>query len=143
MSALRHGPNNGAMIVVDNICKSFGGYKAVDQVSLNIGHGTITGLIGPNGAGKTTLFNVVAGELAPTSGDVYLDGIRITGMPPHELFKRGFLRTFQIAQEFPSMTVRENLMMVPGGSIGRDPVEFLVPSKRLFQAGTANLRTGR
>ena len=106
------------MIVVDNICKNFGGYKAVDQVSLNIGHGTITGLIGPNGAGKTTLFNVVAGELAPTSGDVYLDGIRITGMPPHELFKRGFLRTFQIAQEFRSMTVRENLMMVPGGQLG-------------------------
>jgi branched-chain amino acid transport system ATP-binding protein len=75
-------------------------------------------LVGPNGAGKTTLFNVIAGVLPPTSGQVTMAGEEITGMSPHELFHKGLLRTFQIAHEFSSMTVRENLMMVPGGQSG-------------------------
>jgi len=106
------------MIVVENLSKHFGGIKAVDNVSLSIAPGSITGLIGPNGAGKTTLFNVIAGLHAPTSGRVLLDGQDITGLPPHELFARGMLRTFQIAHEFSTLTVRENLMLVPGGQSG-------------------------
>ncbi|MDP5084582.1 MAG: ATP-binding cassette domain-containing protein, partial [Yoonia sp.] len=106
------------MIVVDNVVKTFGGFRAVDGASLTIGEGTITGLIGPNGAGKTTLFNVIAGVLKPTSGRVTMNGEDITGLPPHELFHKGLLRTFQIAHEFSSMTVRENLMMVPGDQSG-------------------------
>ena len=91
----------------------FGGIHAVDGTSLQIEKGSITGLIGPNGAGKTTLFNVVAGAYQPTSGKVYLDGEDVTGLQPHQLFKKGLLRTFQIAHEFSSLTVLENLMMVP------------------------------
>ncbi|NIY72966.1 ABC transporter ATP-binding protein [Marivivens donghaensis] len=106
------------MIVVENLHKHFGGFHAVDGASLQIEKGTITGLIGPNGAGKTTLFNVIAGVLPPTSGRVTMDGEDITGLPPHELFGKGLLRTFQIAHEFHSMTVRENLMMVPAGQTG-------------------------
>ena len=106
------------MIVVDNVSKHFGGFRAVDGASLEIKEGSITGLIGPNGAGKTTLFNVIAGVLKPTSGKVTMAGEDITGMPPHELFHKGLLRTFQIAHEFSSMTVRENLMMVPAGQTG-------------------------
>ncbi len=106
------------MIVVDDIHKHFGGFRAVDGASLEIAEGSITGLIGPNGAGKTTLFNVIAGLLPPTSGKVTMGGEDITGLPPHELFHKGLLRTFQIAHEFHSMTVRENLMMVPGGQTG-------------------------
>ncbi|MEJ6402157.1 ABC transporter ATP-binding protein [Yoonia sp. 2307UL14-13] len=106
------------MIVVDNLVKTFGGFRAVDNASLTIGEGTITGLIGPNGAGKTTLFNVIAGVLKPTSGRVTMMGEDITGLPPHDLFHKGLLRTFQIAHEFSSMTVRENLMMVPAGQSG-------------------------
>ncbi|MEL7117555.1 MAG: ABC transporter ATP-binding protein, partial [Pseudomonadota bacterium] len=106
------------MIVVDDVHKHFGGFHAVDGASLEIAQGSITGLIGPNGAGKTTLFNVIAGVLKPTSGRVTMAGEEITGLAPHDLFAKGLLRTFQIAHEFHSMTVRENLMMVPGGQSG-------------------------
>jgi branched-chain amino acid transport system ATP-binding protein len=97
------------MIIVEDLHKNFGGFRAVDGASIQIRTGSITGLIGPNGAGKTTLFNVIAGRLPPTSGRVMMDGEDITGLPPHELFAKGLLRTFQIAHEFGSMTVRENL----------------------------------
>ena len=106
------------MIVVDDIHKQFGGFKAVDGASLILEENSITGLIGPNGAGKTTLFNVIAGVLTPTSGSVHMQREDITGLPPHELFHKGLLRTFQIAHEFSSMTCRENLMMVPGAQSG-------------------------
>ncbi|MGR3447353.1 MAG: ABC transporter ATP-binding protein [Paracoccus sp. (in: a-proteobacteria)] len=106
------------MIRVEDLHRHFGGFRAVDGASLTIDTGSITGLIGPNGAGKSTLFNVIAGDLAPTSGRVFMDGEDITGLPPHELFHKGLLRTFQLAHEFASMTVRENLMMVPGGQSG-------------------------
>jgi len=106
------------MIRVDNLHMRFGGIRAVDDASIEIAEGSITGLIGPNGAGKTTLFNVIAGHYTPTSGHVWLDGEEITGLSPHELFHKGLLRTFQIAHEFATLTVRENLMMVPGGQPG-------------------------
>ena len=106
------------MIDVRDLHKHFGGFHAVDGASLRIETGSITGLIGPNGAGKTTLFNVIAGVLPPTSGRVIMDGADITALPPHVLFSKGLLRTFQIAHEFHSMTCRENLMMVPAGQSG-------------------------
>ncbi|MGB8624166.1 MAG: ABC transporter ATP-binding protein [Paracoccaceae bacterium] len=106
------------MIVAEDIHKHFGGFRAVDGASIEIAEGSITGLIGPNGAGKSTLFNVIAGVLQPTSGRVTMQGEDITGLPPHALFHKGLLRTFQIAHEFASMTVRENLMMVPGDQLG-------------------------
>ncbi len=106
------------MIKVEDLHRHFGGFRAVDGASLEIKSGLITGLIGPNGAGKTTLFNVIAGRLGPTSGKVSMAGEDITGLPPHVLFGKGLLRTFQIAHEFGSMTVRENLMMVPARQSG-------------------------
>lgn len=106
------------MIRVEDLHMHFGGIRAVDGASIEIEEGSITGLIGPNGAGKTTLFNVIAGVLKPTSGRVTMAGEDITGLPPHELFHKGLLRTFQIAHEFPSLTVRENLMMVPADQPG-------------------------
>lgn len=106
------------MITVEGLHRHFGGFRAVDGASIEIQTGSITGLIGPNGAGKSTLFNVIAGVLPPTAGRVTMAGEDITGLPPHALFHKGLLRTFQIAHEFGSMTVRENLMMVPGGQAG-------------------------
>ena len=84
------------MIVVEHLHKQFGGIHAVNDVSLTVEQGTITGLIGPNGAGKTTLFNVIAGVYPPTAGHIYLENEEITGLKPHQLFAKGLLRTFQI-----------------------------------------------
>jgi len=106
------------LIRVENLHRHFGGFRAVDGASLEIAKGSITGLVGPNGAGKSTLFNVIAGALPPTSGTVTMGGEDITGLPPHALFHKGLLRTFQIAHEFSSMSCRENLMMVPGAQTG-------------------------
>ena len=118
------------MIQVEDLHMHFGGIRAVDGVSLAIEGGRITGLIGPNGAGKTTLFNIIAGAYKPTSGKVFLDGADITGLPPHDLFAKGMLRTFQIAHEFSTLTVRENLMMVPGRQSGERLLEaWLRPTK--------------
>jgi branched-chain amino acid transport system ATP-binding protein len=116
------------MIRVDDLHMHFGGIRAVDGASIEIAKGSITGLIGPNGAGKTTLFNVIAGHYKPTRAG--LAGRRGHHRPaPHELFHKGLLRTFQIAHEFSTLTVRENLMMVPAEPAGRDALG------RLVQAG--------
>jgi branched-chain amino acid transport system ATP-binding protein len=120
--------------------KHFGGFHAVDGASLKIDKGSITGLIGPNGAGKTTLFNVIAGVLKSTSGRVTMQGEDITGLPPHALFQKGLLRTFQIAHEFGSMTVRENLMMVPSAQSGETLWNVWFHRKRIEQEETALLK---
>ena len=118
------------MITINNLTKKFGGFTAVNDASLTIEEGSITGLVGPNGAGKTTLFNVIAGIYRPSNGSVMLDGKDITGLEPHELFHKGLLRTFQIAPEFSTMSVRENLMMVPGGQSGEKLIDVWTnPSK--------------
>ena len=107
-----------AVIDVRNVTKRFGGLLAVNNCSLQVARGSITGLIGPNGAGKSTLFNLVAGNLTPDSGQILFDGADVTGLQPHQLFHRGMLRTFQIAHEFSNMTALENLMMVPPNQPG-------------------------
>ncbi len=98
------------MIRVVDAHKHFGGVRAVNGASLEIEKGSITGLVGPNGAGKTTLFNMIAGVYPPTSGRIYLGGEDVTGLRPHQLFHKGVRRTFQIAREFSTLTVLENLM---------------------------------
>tara|TARA_B100000686_G_scaffold305120_1_gene343287 strand:- start:14 stop:790 length:777 start_codon:yes stop_codon:yes gene_type:complete len=108
------------MLKLQKVHKFFGGLHAVNNVSIEIKKGRITGLIGPNGAGKTTLFNIIAGHINLSSGSVKLDDESISNLPSHQLFKKGLLRTFQIAQEFSTLTVLENLMMVPGNQKGEN-----------------------
>jgi len=90
----------------------------VNACTLSVARGSITGLIGPNGAGKTTLFNLITGFLKPTSGVIRFNGERIGGWPPHRIFHKGIVRTFQIPRELKSMTVIENLMLVPTNQTG-------------------------
>ena len=108
------------MLKINKVQKNFGGLTAVNNATMQVAKGSITGLIGPNGAGKTTLFNVIAGNLQSDSGEVILNGEKISGLKSHELFYKGVLRTFQIAHEFTSLTVLENLMMVPGNQFGEN-----------------------
>ena len=122
------------MIRIENLHKNFGGVRAVDNASLQISEGTITGLIGPNGAGKSTLFNCIAGLHKPTSGRILLNGEDISGLEPHLLFEKGVLRTFQLAHEFKSLTVRENLMVVPHNQAGESLTKVWF-SRKLVEQG--------
>ena len=113
------------ILEIKNLSKYFGGLAAVSDCSLKVSRGTITGIIGPNGSGKTTLFNLIAGNLKSSGGEVFFDNENITDVPSFELFSKGLLRTFQIAHEFTNLTVLENLMMVPGGQSGEKLVNAL------------------
>jgi branched-chain amino acid transport system ATP-binding protein len=105
-------PQRGAPVLeVEQLGKSFGGVRAVDQVSFTLGAGELLALIGPNGAGKTTCFNMLNGQLRAGSGSVRLGGRQILGLPPRRIWRLGVGRTFQITATFASMTVRENVQM--------------------------------
>jgi len=106
------------LLEVERVVRSFDGVRAVNDCSLQVQPGTITGLIGPNGAGKTTLFNLITGFLKPSSGRIIFKDQRIDGLPPHQIFRRGIVRTFQIPRELKQMTVLENLMLVPAEQAG-------------------------
>lgn len=100
-----------ALLEYRNVGKSFGGLRAIDQVSFSVDKNEIVGLIGPNGAGKTTLFAMASGFLDPTDGEIYFDGRRTHGLGAPALCKAGLSRTFQIVRPFGDMTVRDNVMV--------------------------------
>ena len=110
--------SGGALLSIRGVTKRFGGFTAVDGISLDLPRGAIGGLIGPNGAGKTTLFNTMAGLMQPDEGEVVLDGVAIQNRSPHRVFAAGLSRTFQIPRPFPEMSVLENVMLVPAGQVG-------------------------
>jgi len=99
------------ILEIQQVKKYFGGIKAVESFSLNVGEGEIVGLIGPNGAGKSTLFNCVAGVFPPTSGDILFLGEKINGQKPWDLCHKGLARTFQIVKPFASRTVLYNVVV--------------------------------
>lgn len=110
---------DGAWVLeVRDVVKTFGGVLALAGLSLGVRRGLITGLIGPNGAGKSTLFNVVSGVLRADRGRVRLFGEDSTGLPPHEVARRGMVRTFQISRELARLTTLENLMLAPRNQLG-------------------------
>ncbi len=95
----------GYLLELCKVSKRFGGLSALEGVSMGVRRGEVRGIIGPNGAGKTTLFNVITGELRPTSGKILLEGEDITGIPPYSICRKGIGRTFQLTLIFPEMTV--------------------------------------
>jgi branched-chain amino acid transport system ATP-binding protein len=96
---------------LEGVSRRFGGLKAVDNVTLSVDAGARHAVIGPNGAGKTTLFNVISGELAPSSGTIGLNGTNITKLKAHQRAALGIARTFQITRLFPELTVSENVLL--------------------------------
>ena len=100
-----------SLLEVTGLCKSFGGNRAVDDVSFTLAAGELLALIGPNGAGKSTTFNMVNGQLRADAGSIRLDGRELIGLKPREIWRLGVGRTFQIAETFASLTVAENVQM--------------------------------
>jgi branched-chain amino acid transport system permease protein len=99
------------ILAVRNLTKSFGGLKAVQDISFDIAQGSILGIIGPNGAGKTTLFNLLNGFQKPNSGEILLDGENVVGLKPHQLCNAGVGRTFQVMRPFPRLSVADNVVI--------------------------------
>jgi ABC-type branched-subunit amino acid transport system ATPase component len=100
-----------AMLVVRDLHRQFGGVHAVNGASFTVPSGRITGLIGPNGAGKSTVLNIIAGALRPDAGTIHYRGHSIAGLPSYKVARHGIIRTFQVASEFPALTVLENLLV--------------------------------
>jgi len=111
------------MLAVEGLCKRFGGFLAVNQVSFDVREGEILGLIGPNGSGKSTTFNLIAGNLRPTSGSIRLQGKEIGGLQSHIICHQGIARTFQIPRPFRKLSLLENVTLAAyygeAGSISR------------------------
>lgn len=123
------------MLRVENVDKSFDGFKAVDRANLVVEDNTLVAVIGPNGAGKTTLFNVITGQLKPDKGEIFFQDQDLTGLPPYEICKRGIGRAFQIANIFPRLTVFENVQ-VAVLSQHRQSLNLLHPAQNLMLAET-------
>jgi branched-chain amino acid transport system ATP-binding protein len=121
---------NGTVLEARDLHKAFGGVQAVDGCSLAVPRGKISGLIGPNGSGKTTTFNMLTGLTLPDSGRVLYKGQDIAGLKPHQVFRRGITRTFQVTRIFREMTVLENMLSVPGlevpDRVARDRADELI-----------------
>jgi branched-chain amino acid transport system ATP-binding protein len=99
------------LLQLTDITKRFGGILALSGISGSVPDGKIIGIIGPNGAGKTTLFNVVTGAYRADAGQVHLNGVQLTGLPPYQIVRQGIARTFQNIRLFGSMTVWEHLLV--------------------------------
>ena len=109
---------SAALLAVRSLSKSFGGLRAIRDLSFDLAPGEVLGLIGPNGAGKTTAFNLISGFLVPDEGDVVFDGRRLVGLKPHAVCQAGLARTFQIVRPFPRLSVLDNVKI---GALGRHP----------------------
>jgi len=112
------------MLAVEGLCKRFGGFLAVNQVSFDVREGEILGLIGPNGSGKSTTFNLIAGNLSPTAGSIRFKDREIGGLPAHAICHQGIARTFQIPRPFRKLSLLENVALAAyygeAGHISRD-----------------------
>jgi branched-chain amino acid transport system ATP-binding protein len=107
-----------ALLEIESISRSFGGLRALDDVSFTVGEGEIVSVIGPNGAGKTTLFNLISGLITPSSGDVRFGGTSLVGMKPHAIAAAGVGRTYQVVRPFVRLSVIDNVAV---GALMHEP----------------------
>lgn len=124
-----------ALLEVEGLSRSFGGVRAVRDVSFAVEAGEIVGVMGPNGSGKTTLFNLITGALAPDAGRVRIGGEDVTGLSPHRICAKGIARTFQLVHPFPGLSALENVLV--GQLYGRGRLPFtpaLAEAARLLEA---------
>ncbi len=120
------------LLAAGGLVKSFGGIRAVDNVSIEVEKGSITGLIGPNGAGKTTLFNLLSNFIYPDKGKVLFDGEPIQNLQSYEIAKRGMVRTFQVARALSRLSVMENMLLAAQGQSGERFWQTWFRSKQIW-----------
>jgi branched-chain amino acid transport system ATP-binding protein len=120
------------LLEVERVTKSFGGVRAVSEVSFNLGEGELIGVMGPNGSGKTTLFNLITGALRPDAGHIRLQGRDITGWRPHRVCGAGIARTFQLVRPFPGLTALDNVRVGLLYGRARDPRHVAADAERLL-----------
>jgi branched-chain amino acid transport system ATP-binding protein len=137
-----------ALLETERLTKRFGGLTAAAGIDLAIEQGEMRGLIGPNGAGKTTLVNLIAGLYPPDGGDIRLDGRSLLGLKPHQIARRGLVRSFQVARLFGNMSVHENLLLpylaqpdASGGDAARERALRFLAMTRLAPLADAPART--
>lgn len=126
------------LLQATNLSKSFGGIKAVNNACLQVEKGSITGLIGPNGAGKTTLFNLLANFIKADRGEILFDHQPIHHLPSHQIAKRGFIRTFQVARVLSRLSVLENMLLATPNQTGENFVQVWLQQKKLRAEERAN-----
>lgn len=137
----RHGEEARLVLSAKNVVRRFGGITAVGDVSFDVRQGEILGLIGPNGAGKTTMFDLLAGSVAPTSGEITLNGTPVAGEAAHRRIGRGLGRTFQIPRPFPNLTLLDNVMLAAQDQAGERLLSnFLRPWKVAEQERAAHAK---
>jgi branched-chain amino acid transport system ATP-binding protein len=120
-----------ALLSVRHVSKSFGGVRALQEITFDVAPGELIGLIGPNGSGKTTLINILSGHQSADRGDVLLDGRSLLGLSPDRIAKRGVLRMFQLTRGFGRITALDNLL-VTGRALGLDGVEAQKRAEQLL-----------
>jgi branched-chain amino acid transport system ATP-binding protein len=130
-----------AMLRVESLSKSFGGFVAVRDVNLSVGRGRMACVIGPNGAGKSTLFNLITGHLQPTRGKVFFGERDITGQPPHAICRMGIGRSFQRTNIFPRLNVFDNVQVAVLSHQGRT-LNLTTPARALVRDETMALLEG-
>jgi branched-chain amino acid transport system ATP-binding protein len=109
------------ILTVEQLCKAFGGLKAINNLEFYVDEGEIIGIIGPNGSGKTTALNLITGFLKPNTGKIIFHGENITGLPRYQINKKGIARTFQLCKPFLDFTALQNVMV--GRVYGQAPCE--------------------
>jgi ABC-type branched-subunit amino acid transport system ATPase component len=122
---------DGALLRLEALSKSFGGLRAVSDLSFEVKAGTITSLIGGNGAGKTSAFNLITGNLAPDAGEIYFRGQRVDGLPPHKVARAGIARGFQELRLFNRLSARDNIEAAIPGQRGESLWRSLIGGRSL------------
>ncbi|RWB08192.1 MAG: ABC transporter ATP-binding protein [Mesorhizobium sp.] len=137
----RQGETRAPVLTARNVVRRFGGLVAVNDVSFDVKAGEILGLIGPNGAGKTTMFDLLAGSILPTSGEILLNGTPISGEAAHLRIGHGLGRTFQIPRPLPNLTLIENIMLAAQGQAGEKLLaNFITPWRVAAQERAARTK---
>ena len=119
-----------AILKIRRVSKHFGGFCAVNRVSIDVTRGQICGLIGPNGSGKSTLFNTILGLQKPDNGDIIFDGTRINDAAPHQIYNMGLVNSFQIPHLFPSMSILDNMLIAARDYPGDKMIESLFQRRK-------------